>query len=305
LNKRDKSSPDAAIAGIAVRQHGVITTAQLLIAGISRATITNRVRRRYLHRVHRGVYAVGHPQLSDEGRWTAAVLACGEGAVLSHLSAAELWRIRRRRLSEAVGGESGAVHVTVPRTPGKRKRRGIALHRSCTLADSDRTRRDGIPVTTPARTLADLRPLLSPAQFAAAVREAEFLRLPLGTQVGSGGARRRGGRPASDGGPERARSELEAHMLGICRRHRLPEPEVNAGVDRFEVDFVWREARLIVEVNGWESHRTRSAFEEDRARDARLAVLGYEVIRFTWRKVTGDRRGVANTVRALLRARSD
>jgi hypothetical protein len=108
----------------------------------------------------------------------AAVLACGDGAVLSHRSAAELWGIHRRhrRPMEAGGrGEAGAVDVSVPRTSGMRKRRGIALHRSSTLTVADRTRRDGIPVTKPARTLTDLRPVLSEPQFAAALREAEFL----------------------------------------------------------------------------------------------------------------------------------
>jgi hypothetical protein len=146
------------------------------------------------------------------------------------------------------------------------KRNGLALHRSSTLSVRHCTRRDGIPVTTPARTLADLRPLLSPAQFASALREAEFLRLPIGDQ------------PETDG----ARTDLEDRMLAVCRRHRLPRPEVD----------------------GWDSHRTRSAFEEDRARDARLSALGYEVVRFTWRQLTRDQHAVAKTIRTLLRARA-
>jgi very-short-patch-repair endonuclease len=103
-------------------------------------------------------------------------------------------------------------------------------------------------------------------------------------------------------GEARARTELEARMLAICRRHRLPQPGVNVRVDGYEVDFLWRERSLIVEVDGWESHRTRSAFEEDRARDARLKVLGYEVLRFTWRQIESDTSGVAATIRALIRA---
>lgn len=220
----------------------------------------------------------------------AAVLTCGDGAVLSHLSAAELWGIRRRvqRPSEAGRGEQPDTHITVPTTNGLRKRAGIVLHRSNTLIDRHCTLRAGIPLTTPTRTLADIRPLLSPAQFAASLREAEFLRLPI-----------HGGSHA-----DRARSDLEQRMLAICRRHRLPPPEVNAEADRFEVDFLWRERRLIVEVDGWESHGTRSAFEEDRARDVRLKLLGYEVLRFTWRQLTSDRVGVAKTIRALLSARA-
>jgi very-short-patch-repair endonuclease len=221
----------------------------------------------------------------------AAVLACGEGAVLSHTSAAQLWGIRprpRRRSEAGAGGEAVDVHVTVPRTSGMRNRDGIVLHRSSTLIARHCTRRDGISVTTPARTLADLRPLLSPAQFAAALREAEFLRLPLNEQLES----------------DNARTDLEQLMLAICRRHRLPAPEVNVKVARYEVDFLWRGQRLIVEVDGWEAHRSRSAFEEDRARDARFALLGYQVVRFTWRQGTTNRAQVAKTIRALLRARA-
>jgi very-short-patch-repair endonuclease len=290
-SKRDKCDRDAAIARLAANQHGVITTAQLTDIGLSRGRIAERTRAGRLHPVHRGVHAVGHARLSDRGRWMAAVLACGEGAVLSHLSAAELWGIHRhvRRLSDSDGrGEVPDVHVTIPSTAGIRKRNGIALHRSSTLVARHCTLREGIPVTTPARTLTDIRPLLSPARFSAAHREAEFLQLPLEEELDS----------------DRARTDLEQAMLALCRRHRLPQPEVNVKIDRHEVDFLWRDARLIVEVDGWESHRTRSAFEEDRARDARLAVLGYEVVRFTWRQVTDQRRQVAETIRALLRARA-
>jgi very-short-patch-repair endonuclease len=209
----------------------------------------------------------------------AAVLACGDGAVLSHRSAAALWGIRRP--------PNGPVEVTVPGTAGKKSRRGIALHRSTTLIASSCTQRLGIPVTIPSRTLDDLRPLLSLVQFGSVVREAEFRRLPTGNQEQGDGAR----------------SELEARMLSLCRRHRLPQPGVNVPLDGYIVDFLWADASLVVEVDGWESHRTRPAFEDDRARDARLAVLGYRVVRFTWRQVTSDAGGVAKTVRTLLRAR--
>jgi very-short-patch-repair endonuclease len=175
----------------------------------------------------------------------------------------------------------------VPGTAGKRRRNRIVLHRSSTLTAADCTKHWGIPVTNPARTLADLRALLSPVQFKSAVREAEFLGLPIGDQFQTDGAR----------------TDLEHRMLAVCRRHRLPKPEVNARVDRFEVDFLWRERRLVVEVDGWESHRTRSAFEEDRARDARLKLLGYDVVRFTWRQVALDGPSVAKTLRALLKTR--
>jgi very-short-patch-repair endonuclease len=287
--KGDIPGCDELIARVAARQYGVVTRAQLLGAGLLSSGITLRVRAGRLHRIHRGVYAVGQPRLSAEGSWMAAVLACGSGAVLSHQSAAELWGMRRRirRLSPA--GEYGelAVHVTVPTTAGKRRRFGIVLHRSSSLKASECTRRNGIAVTTPARTLEDVRRVVSEHEFAAAVRETEFLGLPIGERVRS----------------DHTRSELEARFLNLCRRHRIPKPEVNADVDGLIVDFLWRNRSLIVEVDGWESHRTRSAFEQDRARDARLKLLGYEVLRFTWLHVTGEARQVAGTIRTLLQMR--
>jgi very-short-patch-repair endonuclease len=140
-------------------------------------------------------------------------------------------------------------------------------------------------VTKPARTLEDLRRVLPTTQFAAALREAEYLRLPIGDRFE----------------PDRTRTELEARFLALCRRHRLPRPEVNVRIGPFQVDFLWRDRSLIVEVDGWESHRTRSAFESDRARDARLKIFGYEVVRFTYRQVEDEASQVARTVRALLR----
>jgi very-short-patch-repair endonuclease len=292
-----KSRRDAAIASLAAAQHGVISAQQLYGLGLPATTIRHRVTSSRLHRIHRGVYAVGHSRLSNEGRWMAAVLACRPGAVLSYRSAAELWGIhdRARRPSTGGGpGEQDPIDVTVPGIAGRKTRTAITLHRSSTLIASECTRRDGIPVTKPARTLADLRPVLSDAEFAAVVREAEFLRLPIGDRPGSrsGGVDRRA--------PERTRTELESKFLALVRRHRLPRPEVNVRIDRFEVDFLWRPQRLIVEVDGWESHGTRSAFEEDRARDARLKMLGYGVVRFTWRQVTSEGAGVARALRALL-----
>jgi len=141
-------------------------------------------------------------------------------------------------------------------------------------------------VTTPARTLEDLRRTLPSRVFASLLREAEFLGLPTGIIA-----------------PDHTRSELEARFLALCRRHRLPDPEVNARIDRFVVDFLWRPVRLIVELDGWQGHRGRVAFEEDRARDVRMKLLGFEVLRFTWRHVQEDPAGVIGTIRTLMLAR--
>jgi very-short-patch-repair endonuclease len=206
----------------------------------------------------------------------AAVLAYGEGAVLSHRSAAALWKI---------WPSTGAIDVMVAGSGGRAIRKGIRVHRSISLSPADVTRRAGIPVTKPARTLRDLHRVLPGRQFARALREAEYLKLPIGETFR----------------PDRTRTDLEGLFLSLVRRHRLPQPEVNVRVDRFLVDFFWPAQRLIVEVDGWDSHRMRSAFEADRARDARLSVLGYTVVRFTWWQVEDEPREVARNVRKLLR----
>jgi very-short-patch-repair endonuclease len=216
----------------------------------------------------------------------AAVLAFGPGAVLSHTSAAAHWGILRgpRELDAGFAPDpaSVAVHVTVPGQA--RSRPGIRVHRSHTLLPSEVTRRAGIPVTTPSRTLTDLRRLLPQPQFDAALRQAEYLGLPIHRHLG----------------PDRTRSELEARFLRLCRRHRLPQPEVNEAVGPYVVDFLWPDRRLIVELDGYRAHGGRSAFEADRARDAELKLLGYGVVRFTWRQLGSRPSEVARTVHRLL-----
>jgi very-short-patch-repair endonuclease len=228
--------------------------------------------------VHRAVYAVGHPALSERGLWKAATLAGGEGCTLSDRSAAELWAM--------LPYEGGAIHVTVPALGGRRARNGLRIHRRPGLDRNEVTIRDGIPVTRPERTVVDLRATAQPADVRRAVRQAEFLRLPLGDFVW-----------------ERTASELEARFLRLCARAGLPRPEVNVSVDRFTVDFLWRPQRLIVETDGYRSHGGRIAFEEDRARDNRLASLGYEVLRFTLVMLTAEPRQCVALVAQRLSAR--
>jgi very-short-patch-repair endonuclease len=215
----------------------------------------------------------------------AAVLACGEGAVLSHTSAGELWGMHRARRPPSPAGVDVDTHVTVPTEAGSRQRTGIVVHRSRTLESDQVTSRLGIPVTTASRTLADLRRTLPKSHFASALRQAEFLGLPLDRDLGADGTR----------------SELEARFLRICRRHRLPKPEVNARAGPFVADFLWPVASLIAELDGYESHGGRVAFEADRARDTKLKLLGYDVVRFTWRQLTDDPARVAAALRELLR----
>jgi predicted transcriptional regulator of viral defense system len=160
--RRKAVSPDVLVARIAAQQHGVVTVAQLLGCGLSEAGIRRRVAAGRLHRIHRGVYAVGDAGLSRHGEWKAAVLACGEGAALSHRSAAELWGM--------LEPEGGAIHVTVPVAGGRNRRRGLRIHRCPSLTRAAVTRREAIEVTRPDRTLTDLSPVTPRGELRRAVR---------------------------------------------------------------------------------------------------------------------------------------
>lgn len=298
------ASPDLAVARIAAKQHGVVSIWQLHDAGLGRSALTTRVRHGRLHRLQRGVYAVGHDRPSQKGIWLAAVLAYGApgrnevgasasvlsywGAALSYGSAAGLWRLL------PVG--SGPVDVSVPGHGGKAKRKGIRLHRSCTLEPASVTLRHGIPVTTPARTISDLRRVagtegqgVSPKDLRRAIRQANFLGLPVDEEARS----------------ERSRSDLELDFLTLCRRFCLPRPEVNVRVGPHLVDFYWRTRGLIVETDGYAAHRGRTAFEDDRGRDLDLRARGQEVIHIAEKQLVEEPRRVAEIVAAALRVGAD
>jgi len=263
------------VARIAARQHGIASIHQLLGAGLSMGGVRRRVAAGRLHRLYRGVYAVGHAGLSNEGRWMAAVLACGAGAVLSHWSAAALWSTLR---------PSGRpVDVTIDRDVGRARRPGIRLHRSPSLTDALTTHHKRIPVTAPARTIRDLRRVAAAATVRRATRQAEMIGLPLGELEADG-----------------MRSDLELVVFRACKRHGLPLPLRNARVGRHEVDFLWPQRRLIAEADGWKYHRGRQAFEDDRARDLALKLEGFDVVRFADRQIDADPGAVAAAIRALL-----
>jgi very-short-patch-repair endonuclease len=267
--------PDARVAGIAARQHGVVSVAQLQAVGLTRDAIAHRARQSRLHRLYRGVYAVGTPALSWQGRWKAAVLAASGSAVLSHRSAAALWG-----LLEPV---AGPVEVTLPGRGGRRKRSGLLIRRSTSLLPMHRTRHLGIEVTTPARTIVDLRRMVEAPTLRQAIRQAEFLGLPL-----------------PDVETDHTRSELETIFLRLCRRHGIPAPEVNVRVGPYLVDFLWREERVIAETDGFHVHRGRAAFSRDRARLVELRGLGFEVLPFSYEHVVGRGRWVAAALKRAL-----
>lgn len=298
---RDTAHVDGVIAGIAASQHGIIDLDQLRAAGLADGAINSRARAGRLHRLYSRVFAVGHTRLSREGRWLSAVLALGEGALLSHVSAAALWGLRP--------SSSARIHVTVPTGAGHRHRGVIVVHRSCTITAWDVARHNAIPVTSVARTLLDLAGMLARDPLARAVEQSLILRLfdlAAVDAVIEAGATRPGATTLATivasihDEPPLTRSDLEALMRELCAAHDLPCPEVNAFVEGVEVDFFWRAQRLVVETDGYETHGTRAAFERDRAKDARLTMLGYRVIRFTHRQLTRDPQTVAATLQPLL-----
>ena len=239
-------TPDATLAMIAAHRHGVVTLADLAAAGLARGAVVHRIAEGRLRRLHRGVFLLG----PLHGTWTrevAAVLAVGYGAALSHHSAAAFWGIRP--------GRAGDVDVTVANR-NVRQREGIHVHRVRGLDDV--WWREGIAITSPARTLRDLARHLPRRELERAAEQAQVLRL-----VTRGGL----GDLARDE-PAMTRSEAEARFLALVRAAGLPEPETNVRVAGYEVDFLWREQRLVVEVDGFAFHSSREAFERDRRKDA-------------------------------------
>jgi hypothetical protein len=282
---RKNSTPlDAAIAEPAERQWGVVSMAQLRDMGLGARAVQQRAGAGRLRRVHRGVYAVGHGILRREGRWMAAVLACGPGAVLSHRSAAACWELL----------PSAASLIDVTAALSRAGVPGIRLHRSRSLDARDTTSHRGIPVTTVSRTLLDLAASIRPERLERALAQAQRLELYDHRAITdliarSNGHRGRGvlARAISREDPKWTRNDYEASFLALVRDAGLPEPLVNLPLTapdhpRLEVDLCWPTHRLIVELDGWETHRTRAAFEADRRRDAALQAAGWRVVRFTW-----------------------
>jgi predicted transcriptional regulator of viral defense system len=295
---------EARIAEWAERQHALVTLPQLQSLGLGRSGVSRRASNGRLHRVHRGVYAVGHPHLTQRGNWMAAVLACGPRAVLSHRSAAALHGIRRDNRARA--------DVTLP-GGSARSRPRIEVHRTSTLEAADITVVDGIPCTTVARTLVDLGDVVSRQAVERAVSQAEAMRVFDGRAVHEALARagpRRGAgilRAVLESYEEPVLTEkgIEEAFLALCRKAALPSPAVNAWMSlhdgiAYKADFLWRAEKLIAETDGRDVHTTRKAFEHDRLRDQRLTLAGFTVVRFTWRQVANEPQRVSGALRSLL-----
>jgi very-short-patch-repair endonuclease len=288
--------PGVLVAKIAERQYGMVSIGQLRGCGVSDDAVRARVALGQMHRVHQGVYALGHLALSPEGRWMAAVLALGGspcgggwvlehwGAAVSHRSALSLWSL--------LPASQAPCDVIVSGDGGRARRVGIRVHRSLTLMSTDVTLHRGIPVTTPGRTIADLREAISVRRSGAipgrelrkAIRQANVLGLPVSDQDAK----------------VRTRSDLEGDFLLLCRRYRLPPPEVNVRIGPYLVDFLWRERRLVVETDSYIYHRGEVAFQDDHARDLDLMRRGFEVVRLSELQLNEEPAQVAEVLVARL-----
>ncbi|MEZ5078316.1 MAG: DUF559 domain-containing protein [Solirubrobacterales bacterium] len=299
MGRKNVQPWSASVWRLARRQHGVVTRAQLVDLGLSGEAIAHRISRGRLHPLWRGVYAVGRPGVNRHGRWSAAVLACGEGALLSHRSAATLWGVLDR---------GAATEVTVP---GRRNPRpaGIRVHRRAAIPASDRTSRDGIPVTAPAATLIDLAAQADPG-LEAAVNAADRLDLidpeRLLAEVES-----RPGRPgvprlrALLGAPtfSPTDSALERRFLAIVAAAAIPLPLTQVVLHGYRVDFYWPRFGLVVETDGLRYHRTARQQAKDIERDQAHLAAGLRTLRFTAAQVFREPNTVQATLLAVLALR--
>jgi very-short-patch-repair endonuclease len=279
-HSRATGAVDRAVTQLAESRYGVFALIDAVPLGLSKEKAAYRVAHQRLWRLYQGVYSIVPPHLlRPKGQWLAAVLACGPDAVLSHTHAAALWQIRH--------APSGPIHVTVPTTAGRKRRPGITIHRSSTLLPSQTTVRSAIPVTKPARTLSDLRQLLPTDDWERTRSRALDHHYDLGA-LGDGAV------PSF--------SELEHRLRGLCRRHSLPSPRAQQVIGPYTVDFLWPDARLVVEVDDFRTHGRRETFESDRERDAWLQLRGWRVVRFTWRQLERRPAEVVAALRGLLDA---
>ncbi len=276
---------EATIMERSARQHGVVARRQLLEAGVAPDAIDRRLKRGRLRRIHRGVYLCG-PVMPPNGREMAAVLACGPTAVLSHGSAANLWGLLPR--------ERGA-RVEVIDRGGDHRRPNLRIYHIRTLHDDEVTRRDGIPITTPARTLYDLAGRTPARMLERALAEGFARRLTSAAQLEETLSRHAGRAGAAalralleQGSPALTRSEAEERFLALVREGQLDAPEANVLLEGYEVDFLWPKQRLVVEIDGRAFHTAPRAFEGDRRRDAVLAAAGLRVVRVTWHQLVNE-----------------
>lgn len=298
---------DREIAVMAERQHGVVGRGQLRSLGMGDGAIEGRIRRGQLHALHRGVYKVGYRRINRKGRWMAAVLASGEGACLSHRSAARLWGL--------MPAGDGWVEVTCQR--GRRaRRRGIVVHEAV-VADDERGEVDGIPVTSPFRTIFDLAAVLERRGLERVLHEAEVrevrdrVSLPMLLERYPGWRGTRNLRELLES-PEPAgitRNDFEEAFLALIDACGLPRPRMNAALAIrgrfFEIDALWEREWLALELDSRGVHGTKKRFESDRQRDRILIAEGYRTMHITWRQLQEEPEAIVADLESALGLISD
>jgi hypothetical protein len=302
---RGPGSDDEAIGRLASLQEGMVGRSQLLDLGVSDRALSHRLRTGRLRIQYPGVYAVGHEAISYAGHALAAVMATAPDSAASHFTALALWKLRE---------PPPRIHVTATRP--RARRRAMTIHRHALPAE-DIAFVDGVPITSVPRTLLDLSATHDDRALRGLIKRAEFADLTTFEALEAVLARhpRRAGRltlarivagHTADAG--RTRSELEDLFLDFCSRRQLPAPETNAVLEvrgvRMEVDCLWRAAGLIVELDGYDAHRSRSAFQSDRARDRALTAAGFSPMRVTWAQLHSDGDSIEAEVRDILAART-
>ncbi len=298
---REEMRSHRELAELAERQYGIVTFRQLRQLGFSKGAIGRASLAGRLHRVHQGVYAVGHAGVSRRGRCLAAVLACGKGAVLSHAAAAWLWGLAPKLVV--------TIDVTVPSRGGRH--RGIALHHSSTLIAAEHGRLAGIPVTAVPRTMLDIAATGSTREVNDAVERAERRGLLDLGAVDALLDRHRGDRGTARlrrateiyRDPVFSRARSERLFLAMVENAGLSRPALNTWVGQFEIDAYWESERFAVEVDGWEAHRTRRAFEDDHLRWEEMKLAGIDVVPISARRIERRPHEVGHHLRLLLKRR--
>jgi very-short-patch-repair endonuclease len=296
-NKSDQAQShcDRRLAELADAQHGVVATWQLSELGLDKHAVHHRATVGRLHRIYRGIYAVGRRKLTPQGHWMAAVLAYGPDAVASHRTAGAVW---------GISSNSWKPDVTTPQP--KRSRPQTRAH-VARLRSDEVVVCNGIPVTTVVRTILDLASVLDQDRLEHVIEEAdrrELLDLQALQRAIARTPHRRGIRRlrevlAGYRGPADTRSKHERTLRRLVREAGLPEPQWNVLVAGILVDAVWHQWRLVVEIDSRAYHTSPRAFERDRVRDAQLQMVGYRVIRITEKRLYGDPRGVVRDIRRL------
>lgn len=309
IRKSGDSVVQNASQHLARKQHGVIARYQLRAAGVSDKTVDSTIGR-LLFPVFPGVFAVGRPQIGQHGVWMAGVLCAGEEAVLGYRSAAALWGfVKLRPAVEVVRARSKKNLRTRIDLDGRQSTLPLVARRTRNLPAQDVSAKDGIPVTSVSRTLLDISAVAEGRQLVNAFMEADRLGLVDDDELidcairppGRRGARQFRGLVARRI-PEVGdlKSLLEAMFLDLCRSHNIPAPEVNILVEGCEVDCLWREQRLVVELDSQEFHRGLEKLEDDNRKSNLIRTAGWNLLRFTWRMVRFEPGVVAHQVRLNL-----